>query len=147
MKRVRIQSGGSAGQGTEETGSPVRGGDVEVTIPEGVQLSKVFIVPGTDEETGVTGTWVQINEQTPMFIVIPVILCRDDFGYCCPPHASGADECGPFTGTYEDECDIYPGNVQIVINIGEPAQPNGTPGNDFAVGMPAVQWFVMYFGG
>lgn len=147
MKRIRIMSGGRAGQGTDAN-ALLYDGDYSAIIPSGSQITKVFIVPGTDEETGVTGTWVRINDQYPMYIVVPTILCRDDFGYCCPPVEKGIDGCGnPYMRTVDDTCDRYPGDVQISIDIGLPARPEGQVGRDFAIGGPAAQWFIMYEGG
>lgn len=132
MRRVRFAGGGHA-----------RGdltGNAEITVPSNSRLTHVRIIPGLNEELGIRGTWWKINESDSQFAVVPLILCSDAFGndmYCC---IDGV--------VVLNWCDLYPGDQQINIIIGDDARPeDNTPDETLAVGAPADEWLIVYTGG
>ena len=132
MKKVWIQGGGQAPLINLQDGT-LNPGDGEFTVA-GRILTKFILVPGTAPEVGLTGTWFQIGTMGPVFATIPIILCRDDFGYCC--EANG-------------DCDVYPGDNQISIKIGANARPEppAAGGRDWSLGSSASMWLIMSVGG
>lgn len=97
-------------------------GDGRATVPNG-QLLSVSMVPGTT-----TGSYLQINESAPIWVPVgtTIDLTADELGLCCG----------------EDECNRYPGDVQIVIVFGTIVQisPRALTGDE------PLSWLVVYNG-
>lgn len=135
MKQVRFAGSGYAAA------------NVELTIPQGSQLTHVRICPGLYTEPGEPpierlGTWFSINEFKPIMIRCLTILCADTFGYCCEIDAQ-LDRC-------DRDCQRFPGDTQLQILIGTNAAPNEyreDPDGGYRVGAPPEDWVVVYIGG
>lgn len=78
---------------------------------------------------GETGSWLQIANNEPIWV---------------PPGTTfeiGAQELGLCCGA--SQCDMYPGEVQIVIIFG---QNVNKPDPDIGVGSAPLSWFAVYHG-
>lgn len=131
MKRIRYQGGGAASI-VGVTDVSRQGGNVIVTVPSGSQITYIRVVPGVNPVGAVVGTWFSLNEGGPLFLTIPFCIDSDVLGYCCERDL--------------DMCDRYPGDVQISIKIGLPAQPEDAERNG-PVGVAADEWEVFYIEG
>lgn len=111
---------------------PGYNGNAVVTIPGDSQLLYMRVIPGRDIETGLLGTWLQIGESAPHLLVCPLELRAADFGQCCE----------------KNQCNRFPGEVQIMIIVGQEAAPRAVEDRDeFGTGAPPQDVFIIYEGG
>lgn len=126
MKRIRYEAGGLTGFGTQ-----YRTGNEKITIPAGSQITLIRVIPGYDPDDPNQGTWFSINNGGPIFLTSSLCLDGHVFDYCC--------ECDI------DDCNRYPGNVQIEMRVGPVAAPKGA--QEEQLGLPAQEWQVWYVEG
>jgi hypothetical protein len=99
-------------------------GNGTATVPDG-QVISITMVPGLAAPA--LGSWVRIAQSKSIFVPpgITLDLQADDLGNCCG----------------DDTCDRWPGDVQIVIEFGQAADPASPPASD-----PPASWLVIYNG-
>lgn len=111
-------------------------GDFQFTIPSGSDLTYLRVIPGYNEETGLWGTWLSINESAPHLLICPIDIRAADFGFCC-----GVDPCNRFPGADQG----------MTITVGTQAAPRTEDDTRVPTGVgdgsPPQEVFLIYQGG